>query len=466
MGTKKNRKTAGHLWASRFGRETSALLLEFSESLSFDRRLAFYDIKGSLSHTAMLKKIGVLSPAEASKISGGLKSIRSDIEKEKFVFKKQLEDVHMNIESELIGRIGPVGGKVHTGRSRNDQIALDTKMYVKDEILNLAGLIRGLLKVLLDKAEENIRIIIPAYTHLQQAQPVSAGHYFTAYACQFERDLRNMFDAFKRADVLPLGVGAVAGVNYPTDRKFLAKELGFSAITENSMDTVSDRDYQAFLLFACSLCQTHLSRLSEDLIVWNSSEFGYVEIDDAFTTGSSIMPNKKNPDILELIRGKTGRVTADLMNLLINLKGLPMSYNRDLQEDKPALFDAIDTTKACLSLMAETLKNTRLNAKNISRSLDKNFILATDLADYLVAKGVPFREAHGSAGRLVRYCQEKGKTFSVLSLAEFKAVDSRFGNDIRDSLDYEKSVNRKISPGGTSFASVRGLIRKLRKSAG
>ncbi len=457
------KKKQKNLWSSRFDSEVSGLLLDLTESISFDHRLAIYDITGSIAHIAMLKKIGLLKAGEHAKILKGLLAIEKEIASGTFKFDIKNEDVHMNIESALIKKIGPVGGKVHTGRSRNDQVAVDTKLYLKDEIVDIIALLRGYLKTILDLAEQNINVIIPGYTHMQQAQPVSAGHYFLAIACQIRRDIENFELAYQKTDVLPLGVGALAGVNYDNDRDFLAQELGFERITDNSMDTVSDRDYQAFFLFASAMLQTHMSRLSEDLIIFNTSEFGTIEIDDAFTTGSSIMPNKKNPDILELIRGRTGRILGNLNAHMILMKGLPMTYNRDLQEDKPILFNTVDSIKLTLKVFSAMLSHIHFKQENITASLDKNFMLATDLADYLVEKGIPFREAHHITGSIIKHCMKTGKTFKQLSLAEFRAFSPKIENNIYDIFDYLRSVNKKRSFGGTAIQNVRASLKEFRK---
>jgi argininosuccinate lyase len=451
-------------WASRFAKGPSAALLAFTESLSYDRRLGPYDVRGSLAHVAMLAKIGVLKPAEHAKLKKGLLAIGREIADGSFPCDLSLEDIHMNVETRLTKKLGPLGGKVHTGRSRNDQVAVDVKMWLKDEIGAIETLLAGFLKSLVDLAEKNVQLVMPGYTHLQQAQPVSAGHYLMAHAHAARRDLENFREAFRKTDVLPLGVGALAGVNYASDRTFLAKELGFGSVTENSIDTVGDRDYQAFFLFSCAMLQTHLSRFAEDLVIFNSSEFQYVTLDDAFTTGSSIMPNKKNPDILELIRGKTGRVLGNLQALLVILKGLPTGYNRDLQEDKPILFDTADTVRSVLAVFTALLKNISFNRDAIRRSLDKNFMLATDLADYLVGKGVPFRDAHRAAGEAVRYCVVRCRNLQDLSLDELRKFNAGFGPDVLAELDYERSVNKKVSRGGTSLSQVKASIRKFRRS--
>lgn len=451
------------LWGSRFKGTTSDLLIDFTESVSFDTRLALYDIQGSLAHAAMLKKIGVLTASEFKEISRNLKIIETKVKSGSFRFRTDLEDVHMNIEHELIRMMGPSGGKLHTGRSRNDQIALDTKLYLKDVLSEIIKGLKTLVSVLTDFAEKNSSQILPGYTHLQQAQPVSAGHYFTAWAFKFKRDTENYAETMRQTDVLPLGVGAMAGVNYPSDRVFLAEKLGFSRISEHSMDTVSDRDYQAHFLFSSSLFQIHMSRLCEDLIIYNSNEFGFVDLPDEFTTGSSIMPNKKNPDILELVRGKSGRVLGNLNALLINLKGLPLTYNRDLQEDKPGLFDSADTVLSVLKIMTALLKRLTLNENNIDKALQAGFMLATDIADHLVECGIPFRQAHGVAGRIVRYCTDQNRRFQDLSLKEWQGFHKELTPDFIKSLTYERSLSRKTSPGGTGPVSVKRNISLLKK---
>jgi argininosuccinate lyase len=459
----KNRKQK-NLWASRFDSPVSEKLIDFTESISTDVRLASYDIRGSLAHLEMLGRMRIIPSGEQQKIRQGLIRIGQEIRKGSFRFEKDNEDVHMNIEKALIRKIGPVGGKLHTARSRNDQVAVDTKMYLKDEIADIISLLTALIERLVQVAEKNKNVIIPSYTHLQQAQPVSAGHYFLSYAWQIKRDIVNFQESFRQADVLPLGVGAVAGVNYPNDRRFMAEKLGFSEVTENSIDTVSDRDYQAHFLFSASLCQIHLSRLAEDLIIYNTTEFGYIELDDAFTTGSSIMPNKKNPDILELIRGKTGRMSANLFALLTVLKGLPSAYNRDLQEDKPILFDSCDWIKKNISVMTALLGHLKLNRERLQDSLDRNFILATDLADYLVGKKVPFREAHSITGNIIKDCIRKKKIFTDLSLAEFRKFSKAFGEDVGKVFDYSRSIQKKSSTGGTGLSEVSKNINVLKKT--
>jgi len=451
------------LWASRFKKDTADILLKFTESVSFDDRLAFHDIRGSLAHIQMLKSQKILSTNEYAKIKKGLKEIEKEILENKFKFDPKLEDVHMNIEQALIKKIGSIGGKLHTARSRNDQVAVDTKLYLKDEILAIKQQVKTIIKQLVKNAERDIDIIIPGYTHLQQAQPISAAHYFLAYAYKFKRDLDNLNLAFEKTDILPLGVGALAGVNYNTNRKYLAELLNFKNISENSLDTVSDRDYQSFFLYTITTLQIHLSRFAEDLIIYNSNEFQYIDIDDAFTTGSSIMPNKKNPDILELIRGKTGRQLGNLNALLVILKGLPMTYNRDLQEDKLILFDSIDSIKSILDVFNAFLKNIKWNKEPIKRALNNSFMLATDVADYLVDKGLPFREAHLVSGRIVQYCIDKKTNFTSLTLEEYKKFHKLFSKDIFNVFDFKKSINKKLSQGSTSLKSIRKQINKLKK---
>ena len=451
------------LWASRFKKDTADILLKFTESVSFDDRLALHDIRGSLAHIQMLKSQKILSTNEYAKIKKGLKEIEKEILENKFKFDPKLEDVHMNIEQALIKKIGSIGGKLHTARSRNDQVAVDTKLYLKDEILAIKQQVKTIIKQLVKNAERDIDIIIPGYTHLQQAQPISAAHYFLAYAYKFKRDLDNLNLAFEKTDILPLGVGALAGVNYNTNRKYLAELLNFKNISENSLDTVSDRDYQSFFLYTITTLQIHLSRFSEDLIIYNSNEFQYIDIDDAFTTGSSIMPNKKNPDILELIRGKTGRQLGNLNALLVILKGLPMTYNRDLQEDKLILFDSIDSIKSILDVFNAFLKNIKWNKEPIKRALNNSFMLATDVADYLVDKGLPFREAHLVSGRIVQYCIDKKTNFTSLTLEEYKKFHKLFSKDIFNVFDFKKSINKKLSQGSTSLKSIRKQINKLKK---
>jgi len=461
---KKNNSATKPLWSSRFDKKPSSFLIDFTESISFDKRLAIYDIKGSIAHVMMLKKQKIIPSKDAEIIIKALKSIEKDIHKGIFSFRKDLEDIHMNIEYELNRRIGKdIAGKVHTARSRNDQVSVDTRMWLKDEIKKIINLLEKFILAVTDKAEEYSNLIMPGYTHLQQAQPVLAGHYLMAHVEPLLRDREIFYEAFKQTDVLPLGAGALAGVNYKIDRNFVAKILGFSKISSNSMDTVSDRDYQAIFLFACALCQVHLSRFAEDLIIFNTNEFSFIILDDAFTTGSSIMPNKKNPDILELIRGKSSHVIADLNGILVLLKGLPLTYNRDLQEDKPFIFHAADTVERSLDIFSNLIQSIKFNQKAIQDAMNNSFILATDIADYLVKKGVPFREAHRVCGALVLDCIKKNRTFKEISLKEFKEFHSKFDSDIMEVLRLSTSVKSKLSSGSTNPDELKKQILNVRK---
>ncbi len=457
---KQNKKK---LWGGRFSEKTSELLDAFTESVSFDKRLAIYDIKASIAHILMLKKTKIISELDAEKIIKGLSRILNLVQKDKFKFDKYYEDVHLNIENYLINMIGDVGRKLHTARSRNDQIAMDMMLYLKDEIKIIIENIKELQSTLISLAEKNLDIIIPAYTHLKQAQPVLLSHYFMAYFFKFQRDKEKFKTNLKSVNVLPLGTGAVAGLNYPVDRKYIAKLLGFSKVSENSIDTVSQRDYIIEFIFCSAITAMHLSRLSEDLIIWNTDEFEFIEIDDAFTTGSSIMPNKKNPDVLELIRGKTAKIYGNLMSILTLLKGLPLSYNRDLQEDKKMLFETADYIKPMLKLMTELLKNIKFQKERIKEKIKDGFILAVDIADYLVKKDVPFRKAHNVVGKIIKYCINNNKTLFDLTLKEFKKFSRLINKDIFEILDFKKSIESKISEGGTATKQVKKQISVAKK---
>ncbi|MEA3485260.1 MAG: argininosuccinate lyase, partial [Candidatus Aerophobetes bacterium] len=401
------------LWGGRFTEEMDKLARGFTSSIEVDKRLYKYDIMGSIAHVKMLSKCGIIEKEESEAIIQGLKSIEEDIEKGKFDFERK-EDIHLAIEEELIRRVGEVGKKVHTARSRNDQIALDERLYLREEIPQVITLIIDLQKGLLELTEKNLEVILPGYTHLQYAQPILLSHYFLAYFWMLERDKGRLKDCYKRVNVMPLGAGALAGTSFPIDRNYVAKLLNFPEITENSLDTVSDRDYIVELLSCLSILMMHLSRLSEDVVLWCSPAFSFIEIADAFTTGSSIMPQKKNPDVAELIRGKTGRVYGSLISILTTMKGLPLSYNRDMQEDKLPLFQSLKTVKASLKIYARMLNTIKINREKMKKEAEKGFFAATDLANYLVKKGVPFREAHEIIGKIVKYCEQKNKSFHDL----------------------------------------------------
>jgi argininosuccinate lyase len=431
-------------------------------SIPFDRRLYRQDIEGSIAHARMLAKQGIIAKNEAETIIKGLNSIRKEIERGKFQFKTELEDIHMNIEAGLFEKIGNAAGKLHTARSRNDQIALDLRLFVKEEILKTIDKIKALQTSLVELAEANRDVIIPGYTHMQQAQPVLLAHHLLAYFEMFERDKERFYDCLKRTDVLPLGSGALAGVPYRLDRKFVARELGFSKVSTNSLDAVSDRDFVIEYAAVAAIVMMHLSRLAEELVLWSSSEFGFIEIGEAFTTGSSIMPQKKNPDVAELARGKTGRVYGNLMGIITTMKSLPLAYNRDMQEDKEGLFGTVDTLQSSLEVFAGMIKTIKVNTERISQAMKTDYILATDLADYLVKKGLPFREAHGVVARLSEYAMRKGKNFQELGRQEYKKFSALFGGDIY-KITLESSVAARNVVGGTSPQQVGKALRRAKK---
>ena len=451
-------------WAGRFTQATAGSVEAFTCSLHYDSRLYRYDIEGSIAHATMLADQKIISRRDAQAIIRGLKEILADIRKGAFIFDPSDEDIHMAIEKELIRRVGEAGGKLHTARSRNDQIALDVRLYLRDEIDRLDAAIESLLRQLLDMAKREISTIMPGYTHLQKAQPVILSHYFLAFVEMFLRDRERFADCRKRINVLPLGAAALAGTGLPIDREKTAQLLNFPAVTQNSMDTVADRDYIAEFIFDAALCAAHLSRFCEDLILWSSDEFGYAVISDAYTTGSSIMPQKKNPDIAELIRGKTARVYGDLMAVLTLLKGLPMTYNRDLQEDKEPLFDAADTLRTSLAVFTEMLAHTTFNAEKMQAAARGGFSTATDLAEYLVEKGVPFRRAHEIVGGIVGYCIKNGKTLEDLTPRQFKTFHNGFQPDVVERIRLDRCVNARSHTGGTAARSVKERIRKIEKS--
>ncbi len=448
-------------WGGRFQAETDEEVEAFTASLAYDCRLYRHDIAGSIAHAKMLTRQGIISAEEGKAIISGLKGIRRDIEAGRVAFQSGDEDIHMAVEKLLIARIGEGGGKLHTGRSRNDQIALDLRLYLREELREIHALVLAFQGLLLTLAREEQETILPGYTHLQKAQPVLLAHYFLAYREMLERDAGRLKDCLKRANVLPLGVAALAGTSLPLDRAYTAKLLSFPQVSQNSLDTVADRDFLAEFTFSASLIMMHLSRLCEDLILWSSDEFRFIEIGDAFTTGSSIMPQKKNPDVAELIRGKTARVYGNLVALLTLLKGLPMSYNRDLQEDKEPFFDTVDTVKACLRVLTKMMRNIRFNRERMRAEAGRGFSTATDVAEYLVLKGVPFREAHGIVGRIVRYCLDGNKTLADLGLEEFRNFYQGFDADIFARIEVETSVRSKRGIGGTAHEAVRARIKSL-----
>ena len=451
------------LWGGRFNKSTDKKVDDFNSSISFDARLYKQDILGSIAHATMLGKTGIISDEESKLIVKTLNEILSDIEDGKVEFMIDAEDIHMNIETILIQRIGDTGKKLHTGRSRNDQVALDIRMYVKDEIVVISDMLKNLMGALVDIAENNLDTIMPGYTHLQKAQPITFSHYVMAYFQMFKRDFERLQDTYKRTDIMPLGSGALAGTTFPLDRNLVKDLLNFSAITENSLDGVSDRDFALEFLSALSIISVHLSRMSEEMIIFNSHEFSYVEMDDAFSTGSSIMPQKKNPDIAELVRGKSGRVFGDLMTLLTVMKGIPLAYNKDMQEDKEAIFDAVDTIKMCLPVFTDMLKTITLKKENMKKGAAGGFTNATDYADYLVKKGVPFREAHGISGKTVFYCISKDKALEDLTIDEFKEFSPLIEEDVYEAISLETCVNERKTYGGPAKDAVKISISNAKK---
>jgi argininosuccinate lyase len=446
----------------RFQKDADKLAEAYTASVQFDKRLYPYDIAGSIAHARMLAKQGIISEQEAQTVIGGLNSIKEEIEQGRFEFKPELEDIHMNIEARLIEKVGEVGGKLHTARSRNDQVALDMRLFTRDAIAQSIAGIRGLQKALVTLAEANKDTVIPGYTHLQRAQPVLLAHHLLAYFEMLQRDADRFRCCRERTDVLPLGSGALAGVAYNIDREFVARELGFDQISQNSIDAVSDRDFVIEYEAAASLCMMHLSRLSEEIILWSSSEFNFIELDDTYATGSSIMPQKKNPDIAELARSKTGRVYGNLMALLTTMKGLPLAYNKDVQEDKEGLFDTVDTLLATLEVMAGMVTTLHIKVDNTTQAVQLGYLLATDLADYLVKKGEPFRTAHDIVARLVGYAVSQNKTLDMLSLEAYKQFSPRFDDDVY-SITIESSLAARDNIGGTAPKRVAQALDNARK---
>ena len=443
------------LWGGRFTKETDALVREFNDSLPFDRRLYREDIEGSTAHAKMLGKQGILTQDETEKIVEGLAGIRADIDSGKLVFTSEYEDIHSFVEANLIDRIGDVGKKLHTGRSRNDQVALDMKLYIRGQISETRGNLLALQKVLYRLMCENTQTIMPGFTHLQKAQPVTLAHHLGAYFEMFRRDRDRLLDVSKRLNLSPLGAGALAGTTYPLDRDYAAKLLGFDGATRNSMDSVSDRDYLIEYLSALSLVMMHLSRFSEEIILWNSNEYHFIELDDAYSTGSSIMPQKKNPDIAELVRGKTGRVYGALAQMLTTMKGIPLAYNKDMQEDKELAFDAIDTVHHCLILFAGMIDTLTVRKNAMEKSAGYGFTNATDAADYLVGKGVPFRDAHGIVGQLVLCCIEKNLSLDELPLDAYQEISSVFDEDIYEAIALSTCVDRRNTKGAPGREAIR-----------
>ena len=450
------------LWAGRFQKETDTLVNDFNSSIAFDARMYKEDIAGSIAHAAMLGRQGIIEEHEAEKIIDGLKAILADIEADKVEFSLENEDIHMNIETLLTQRIGDTGKRLHTARSRNDQVAVDFRLYVKQEIPKIIGMVLELEKVLIRKAEANLDTVMPGYTHLQRAQPTTFAHYMMAYANMLRRDVSRLEDCMARMDECPLGAGALATSTYPVDRFQTAAALGFAKPTENSMDSVSDRDFAIEFLSACSILMMHLSRFSEEIILWCSWEFKYVELDDAYSTGSSIMPQKKNPDVAELVRGKTGRVYGSLITLLTVMKGLPLAYNKDMQEDKECVFDAIDTVELCVPVFAAMLDTLTVLPRNMRSAASGGFINATDCADYLVKKGMPFREAYMIVGRLVNMCIKSGETLDTLPLKDFRSISNLFDADVYQALELKTCVNGRTVYGGPASDSVKQQIANIK----
>ena len=446
------------LWGGRFTKETDKLVYNFNASISFDKKFYKQDMRGSMAHVKMLAKQGILTEEERDAILAGIEGILADVESGKLKITDEYEDIHSFVEAVLIDRIGDPGKKLHTGRSRNDQVALDMKLYTRDEITAIDGLVGDLLAVLLRLMKDNTETFMPGFTHLQKAQPITLAHHLGAYFEMFKRDRGRLHDIYERMNYCPLGSGALAGTTYPLDREYTAELLGFAGPTLNSMDSVSDRDYLIELLSALSTIMMHLSRFSEEIIIWNTNEYRFVDIDDAYSTGSSIMPQKKNPDIAELVRGKTGRVYGALMSLLTTMKGLPLAYNKDMQEDKELTFDAFDTVKGCLALFTGMLDTMKFNKAVMEESAKKGFTNATDAADYLVNHGVPFRDAHGIIGRLVLYCIEQNKAIEELSLEELKTISPVFENDIYEAVSMETCVNKRLTLGAPGKAAMEQVI--------
>ena len=450
------------LWGGRFQKKTSQLVDDFHSSISFDCRLYRYDIEGSMAHAEMLGRAGIISPGEAGAIVEGLKEVLSDIEGGLVEFSVEAEDIHMNVEQILTARIGTVAKKLHTARSRNDQVALDIRMFLRDEIDQTVLLVDGLINTLLDMAEKHLDTVMPGYTHLQRAQPVTLAHHLMAYVQMFGRDRERLLDGRRRVNIMPLGAGALAGTTFPLDPVFVAQRLGFDGVAQNSLDAVSDRDFAVEFTAAASLIMVHLSRFCEEIILWSSSEFSFIELDDEFSTGSSMMPQKKNPDVAELIRGKAGRVFGDLTTLLTMLKGLPLAYNKDMQEDKEALFDALDTVKRCLGIFRSMLATIRVKKANMAGAASGGFTNATDLADYLVRRGVPFREAHEVVGKAVFYCVREGKSLEQLDLEEYRNFSPLVEEDVYEHISIHRCVEARKVLAGPSPESVTGAIERAR----
>lgn len=448
------------LWGGRFEKTAEDWVDEFGASISFDKELVHEDLEGSIAHVTMLAECGIIEKEEAEKIKSGLKELQEKASRDELTFSVKLEDIHLNLENMLTELIGPVGGKLHTARSRNDQVATDMHLYLRKETSIIIQLIEEMQSALLEKAKEHVETVMPGYTHLQRAQPISFAHHLLAYFWMLERDKERYLEGLKRINISPLGAGALAGTTFPIDRQLTAELLGFDTIYENSLDAVSDRDFILEFLSNSSILMMHLSRLAEEIILWSSQEFQFIELDDAFSTGSSIMPQKKNPDMAELIRGKTGRVYGNLIGLLTVLKGLPLAYNKDMQEDKEGMFDTVKTVSGSLKIFAGMIKTMKVNTNTMEKATKNDFSNATELADYLSSKGIPFRESHEIVGQLVLTCVKKGCFLTDLSLEDFKQAHPLFEQDIYQVLDPKEAVKRRNSAGGTGFRQVRLAIQK------
>lgn len=452
--------TMAQLWGGRFTKQTDQLVFDFNASITFDKRLFHEDVTGSIVHATMLAKQGILTEEERKSIIEGLTGILEDVDAGKLTIDETQEDIHSFVEATLIDRIGDAGKKLHTGRSRNDQVALDMRLYTRARVAETDGLLEKLLEAILDTMENNLETYMPGFTHLQKAQPITLAHHYGAYFEMFKRDRQRLVDIYKRMNYCPLGAGALAGTTYPLDREYTAKLLRFEGPTLNSIDSVADRDYLIEFLSALSTIMMHLSRFSEEIIIWNSNEYQFVELDDAYSTGSSIMPQKKNPDIAELVRGKTGRVYGALMALLTTMKGLPLAYNKDMQEDKEMAFDAMDTVADCIDLFTGMIKTMKFRKDRMAKSAMNGFTNATDAADYLVGKGVPFRDAHGIIGRLVLYCIEKDTSIDALSLEELRSISDKFDEDIYDAISLKTCVEKRLTIGAPGAEMMKQVIEK------
>ncbi len=457
------RTTMAQLWGGRFTKQTDQLVFDFNASITFDQRLFHEDVTGSIVHATMLAKQGILTEEERKSIVDGLTGILADVDEGRLAIDETQEDIHSFVEATLIDRIGDAGKKLHTGRSRNDQVALDMRLYTRTHVAAVDGLLKKLLEAILDTMENNLETYMPGFTHLQKAQPITLAHHYGAYFEMFKRDRQRLADIYKRMNYCPLGAGALAGTTYPLDREYTARLLRFEGPTLNSMDSVADRDYLIEFLAALSTIMMHLSRFSEEIIIWNSNEYQFVELDDAYSTGSSIMPQKKNPDIAELVRGKTGRVYGALMALLTTMKGLPLAYNKDMQEDKEMAFDAMDTAADCITLFTGMIRTMKFRKDRMAKSAMNGFTNATDAADYLVGKGVPFRDAHGIIGRLVLYCIDKNTSIDALSLEELRSISDKFDEDIYDAISLKTCVEKRLTIGAPGAEMMKQVIKKQKE---